>query len=331
VNYGTITGLAPATIAFQQGPQSDLQINGGSGGNTFTVDDSGGGGGHARARAFAAASSGSSDMQRNIVLGPGDDLLDLTDVQEVLTVDGGGGNDTVAGPDAPTTYTLTGLNSGTIMADTFGATVTFSNLENVTGGAVDNTLVFGNGNGITGRFVGGNGMNTLDYHLYTTTVEVVLPLDVATGIGDGVTGITKIIGGHDGGPGTYNLLVGMNGSTLIGGNGRPNVLIAGNEPSYLAGGNGRDILIGGQTGHDTNLDHLEHLAQAWAGADSFDAGVAQISMSGTTYHLGSDNVTSNIAMYPGEFNTFTGTGTYWIFADPSHDNLAVTPALLTEI
>jgi hypothetical protein len=255
-------------------------------------------------------------MERNIVLGPDDDLADLSNVQEALTLDGGGGNDTVVGPDALTTFMLTGLNSGTIVADTFGTSVIFSNVENVTGGDVANTLVFGNGNGITGRVVGGNGTNTLDYHSYTTSVEVVLPLGYATGVGGGVSGITMVIGGNDGGTGTYNLLVGEDGSTLQGGTGRRNVLIAGNQPARLTGGDSGDILIGGYTEYDMDLVSLRTLAQEWAGSGDAATRMGLISTpTSSGPYLNSSDVTSNIdPMNPSQINTLTGSGQDWFFA-----------------
>jgi hypothetical protein len=156
---------------------------------------------------------------------------------------------------------------------------------NLSGGSGNDTFVFSDGAGLSGGTIdGGPGTNTLDYHLYTTSVNVNLGLGTATGTG-GVNNIQNATGGsandtlignaqanvlvgNDGndvikGGGGNDILVGGAGNdTLTAGSGRT-ILIGGTGSDVLVGGGDQDILIGGTTDYDANTAALVQIMAEW--------------------------------------------------------------------
>ncbi len=86
-----------------------------------------------------------------------------------ISINGGGGNNTLTGPAAGASWTITGTNAGTI-----GTTVSFQKIENLTGGAGNDTFQFIGNAFVTGTLNGGGGSNTLDYSNadYATTSAI---------------------------------------------------------------------------------------------------------------------------------------------------------------
>src|SRR5262249_19870702 len=74
-------------------------------------------------------------------------------------------------------WNITGKNAGNVGG------VFFQNIENLTGGAGDDSFAFAAGQSITGKLDGAAGNDTLDYSAYTTAVTVNLQSKKATGIG----------------------------------------------------------------------------------------------------------------------------------------------------
>src|SRR5262249_15500878 len=110
----------------------------------------------------------------------------------------------------------------------------------------------------------GNGINTLDYSANTGDVVVDLPKGMATGFAGGISQIQNVTGGIG-----NNLIVGdANVNTLIGGTGR-NVLIGGAGGDILDANKslGDNILIGGTTDWDMNLDALNAIFAEWTRTD----------------------------------------------------------------
>jgi len=102
-----------------------------------------------------------------------------------LTYDGGGGNNTLVGPNTTNTWTVTGVNSGNLDGN-----ITFTNVGNLTGGSGNDTFVFQAAGKVTGNVDGGAGYNVLDI--------------TATGTTATTTGPGTLVGfqGNTGGPGT---------------------------------------------------------------------------------------------------------------------------------
>jgi Ca2+-binding RTX toxin-like protein len=214
-----------------------------------------------------------------------------------LTLNGGGGTNTLVGSDAANTWSITGRNTGTLAAAVLPGAVIFSSVQNLTGSADTDTFVFADGQGVDGIIDGGGGSNTLDYSAFTGNVIVNLPLNSATGVGGGIANIQNVTGG--GGPG-YNILVGNGGNVLRGGNGR-NLLIAGAAASTLLGGTEEDILIGGTTNYDLMPEQLVAIMDYWAGTEDYETRVFNVTYGISVPLLNATTLTGN-----GGGNTLTG-------------------------
>src|SRR5262249_28954572 len=150
-------------------------------------------------------------------LGTGNDQATLADLPAVpTTLDGGGGTNTLVGPNADTLWQITGTDAGTVGG------VSFGHFGNLTGGRGSDTLQFRHAQGVDGTVDGGPGTDTLDYSLYTTGVTVNLKTGVATGTG-GVTRIENVIGSPADdtitGDSNFNVINGNGGNDTIVGNG----------------------------------------------------------------------------------------------------------------
>jgi hypothetical protein len=274
-----------------------VAVNGGSGGNTFTV----------------SASSPTA----------------------AITLDGGSGNSQLTGSSSGNLWQLSGSNAGSLSAPAYGSGVSFTRVQNLTSGGGGDTFQFADGASIAGNLSGG-GSDTLDYSLYTTSVTVDLQLSPAsaTGVGGAVSGITRVIGGSGapGSPGLYNLLIGNGGATLQGGTGRRNILVAGGAASTLIAGDGEDLLIGGSTAYDTDpaLTSWQQIAAYWAGTDDYGTRVGNLTTGNGVPLLDPTTVTGN-----GGGNTLTGNGALALLYtdgadnitgfDPSSQQVAITP------
>lgn len=177
------------------------------------------------------------------------------------SLDGGAGNDTMTGANAASSWSITADNGGKVVS-MVGTTVfatTFSAVENLTGGSLNDGFKFSNGKSVAGTINGGSGINTLNFAAYTTAVTVNLVLGSATGVGGGVTNIANIVGGAG-----NDILVGNTGNNVLMGNGGRDVLIGGAGKDTLNGGAGDDILIGGFTDDDSNPANLASIMTTWA-------------------------------------------------------------------
>ena len=96
--------------------------------------------------------------------------------------------DRVTGPNATTTWTINGTNSGTV------AGVAFAGIENVTGGSGNDTFVFSGSGNITGTVNGGIGTNTIDVSASTSATTVNLQTRTATPLGGTFSNITGFVG-----------------------------------------------------------------------------------------------------------------------------------------
>src|SRR5207245_2735476 len=100
-----------------------------------------------------------------------------------LTLDGAGGNNTLAGPNQNDVWNITGANQGNIA----GVVPTFTNFQNLVGGTGADDFVLSPSAKIT-SIDGGAGLDTLDYHLNTTQVAVALTVPGST---DGFNGYSS--------------------------------------------------------------------------------------------------------------------------------------------
>jgi hypothetical protein len=138
LNTGSLTGLAPAAINFQQYDLSSLTVKGGNGGNTFTV----------------AGVPSDGFMTTTIASGGGNDTVKLlATASGPLSLNGQGGNDTLD-YSAFSAGVAVNLSIGAATAVSGGVT----GFENAIGGSGDDYLV---GNSSNNILIGGPGNDTL--------------------------------------------------------------------------------------------------------------------------------------------------------------------------
>ena len=157
--------------------------------------------------------------------------------------------DTLEGLNADATFTVNTANGGTYESTN---ELSFSNIENLTGGATADTFVFNNGGSVAGMVDGADGMNTLDYSALSSPVDVVL---------------TGLLGGTTGFAGTASQTGGFDNITnLVGGTAMTDTL------------QGRDAVAtftlasGGNTYMSTNTLDFSNIEDLQGGnmADTFD-------------------------------------------------------------
>ena len=179
------------------------------------------------------------------------------------TLNGGAGNNTMIGANANSTWSITANNAGKVAAVVGATTFTtsFSNLQNLTGGTLNDTFKFSNGKSVSGAINGGTGVNTVNFAAYTTAVTVNLnPLvGTATGVGGGISNIANAVGGA-----ANDILVGNASNNVLMGGAGQDILIGGAGKDSLNGGSGQDILIGGSTDNDNNPANLVAIMGIWA-------------------------------------------------------------------
>jgi hypothetical protein len=250
------------------------------------------------------------------------------DTALVATLHGGGGSNTLVGPNTNSTWNINGPNNGNL------ATLFFTGIQSLMGGTGVDVFTFGSAGSVLsingGGAPAGQG-DWLDYSALTTPVAVNLETGSATGVNGGgvgsVSNIQNVFGGSGGssltGDAQGNILVGGGGADVItGGTGR-SILIGDGSAGQITGGStsGGDILIGGTTSYDSdtssNMTALMAILAEWQSADSYNTRFTDIS-TGTGpggYELNyGTTVQSNVAV-----NVLTGAASAlaldWFFAD----------------
>ncbi len=100
---------------------------------------------------------------------------------------GGTATDTLIGQNVASTWTVSGVNSGTV------GTLSFSAFENLTGGSAGDTFKIAAGGKLSGTVDGGGGSNKLDYTSFGSPVTVNLATPKETAIG-GFKNIQNVLG-----------------------------------------------------------------------------------------------------------------------------------------
>jgi hypothetical protein len=192
------------------------KISGGAG--TNTLDYSGNGGG-----AIAV----------NLAAGTATSTGGITGITKL--VGSSAATNTLTGPNATNTWSISGANAGTV------GTFAFSAIQNLTGGTSTDTFkLVGAAAGVSGKISGGAGTNTLDYSGNGGgAVSVNLATGAATSTG-GISGITWLVGSTAAG----NTLTGPNAtnawSVTAANAGKVNA-VSYSKFSKLVGGTGVDV------------------------------------------------------------------------------------------
>jgi hypothetical protein len=319
VSSGEVSGLAPADISWTAtssatGGVTGLTINGGSGGNTFNVDNTS----NFYTSTLLNTGTGSDTVNVYATTGAlnvnnpgGQDSVYVTVQGHVQGISGGvnvsgrgttsltvdDGSDRRALSALVTSSAVTGLgnsaavsygsgvNALTVIGSQGASTYTVQSTRagtatTVNGGAANDTFQVGDAIHALSAFKGaltlngGGGNNTLDYSAYVGDVTVDLPLGLATAVAGGVSNIQNVTGSQG-----NDLIVGdANANVLVGGTGR-NIIIGGGGGDTIRGGGGDNILIAGTTAYDTDpaLTALNALFAEWTSGDTLSTRVHLIS------------------------------------------------------
>jgi hypothetical protein len=185
-----------------------LGVTGGTGNNVLTINDQGSGNAETYTvaattfdRSGAARTTFSGMKKLNLAVSGGADTITVvnTSTSTPVVVTGGGGTDTLVGPNVTNTWSLTGANGGTV------SNVTFSGISNLVGGSGNDTFKFNVAGSVSGTIDGGGGTNSLNYATYGGTVTVNLQTGAAT-----TTGGMLNIGSVTGSTSSANQLIGAN-------------------------------------------------------------------------------------------------------------------------
>ncbi|HBL58395.1 MAG TPA: hypothetical protein DDZ80_07715, partial [Cyanobacteria bacterium UBA8803] len=173
---------------------------------------------------FTTITIGSPDSAGTVTLNTG------TTFNAPVTIAGGS---TLVGPSQDTSWNITGVNSGNLN-NFFPNTLTFSNIENLTGSSGNDTFLFSEGATVTGLISDIGGIDTLNYSAYTSPLTVNLETMR-------VVGIEQIVGTTA----AESTLIGLNAANtwnITGNNsGTVNGTLNFTAFSNITGGNADDI------------------------------------------------------------------------------------------
>jgi hypothetical protein len=170
---------------------------------------------------------------------------------------------TLIGPDTTNKWTIGGANSGTL-----DSVYTFTGFQKLIGGAAADAFFFQQGGSVSGTVDGGAGTNALDYSQYSGDITVDLALNLASLINQGAAGGVLDIANVTGSIGNDLLVGDANANSLMGGTGR-NVLIGGPGSDTVDASQSHDdnVLIGGRTDWDMNINALQPIMAEWTRTD----------------------------------------------------------------
>lgn len=207
--------------------------------------------------------------------GTGNDRLQLVGPLAGLatTFHGGGGTDTLIGPDTSNVWLATSANAGTL-----NGTVAYQSVENLIGGSGADHFALAPGRVPGGSIDGGAGDDTLDFSAFTQGLVVNLGAGTASVLPGGFRAIENAIGGAGDdlliGSSGNNLLRGGPGNDILHGSHGRDILLGEDGDDILHGGYDRDILIGGRGADLLRGDDWDDLLIA--GTTVFDASNAAL-------------------------------------------------------
>lgn len=293
-----VAGYLLNNIDLIDGP---LTVNGGTGTDTLTVNDSGKLVGQVYtlgattvSRAGAAIITRSAVEATTVYGSDGNDTFSVTAAPvNAVVADGGDGSDTLVAPNQANTFTITDADAGTL---DFATELAFVAVENLKGNAGADTFKFGPNTifggvakspSLTGTIDGEGGTDLLDYSSSTSLgVTVNLNAGSATNLGGGAAGVLSDVENVTGtafddilmGSTAANVLIGNGGDdalagylgndTLDGGSGR-DILIGGDGADSLLGGAGDDVLVGGLYSPSLDPVVLEDLMNEWESGGAY--------------------------------------------------------------
>ncbi|HSC96389.1 MAG TPA: LEPR-XLL domain-containing protein, partial [Burkholderiales bacterium] len=190
----------------------------------------------------------------NLEGGTGDDVFVVLDAAGATSIEGGAGSDTLIAADAQNAWEITGSDAGTLNAQSFGE------IENLSGGAGDDTFALAPGGAVTGTISGSAGHDTL-VAADSRNAWTVTGLDSGTLNGQSFAGIENLSGGA--GEDTFTLAPGgaVTGG-ITGGAGIDTLAAADSDNTWVISGPDAGTLNG------LNFAEIENLTGG-AGSDTF--------------------------------------------------------------
>ncbi|MFM2217406.1 MAG: hypothetical protein RL240_1724, partial [Planctomycetota bacterium] len=247
-------------------------------------------------------------------------------------ITGGTGLDTLTGPSLPSGWRIDASNSGQLAFA--GKTLSFSGVENLTGGNQSDAFEIAPTGTLTGNLNGGTGtaLNAISYSQWQVGVSINFN-STTNGNATAIAGLTSNLQMVTGGAGNDTLtgysnkstiLVGLGGNdTLVGGNQR-DLLLGGTGADALTGSGGDDLLVASQTNFDAQRNALIAVYNEWTSARTFAQRTANIWGNGTgsrsngEYYLNSDSsdqVTDTVFADGNVDSLIGGLGQDWFFAN----------------
>jgi hypothetical protein len=242
-------------------PPGPVAVDGYAGSNTITVNGTSG--------------------NDSFVLGSGSVALDGIAMNGTgingWTLNGGGGSDTLAGPNATETWTINAAGGGKV------GTYSFHRFTNLVGGSGLDTFKLTSASARVTSIDGGGAPsaqgNWLDCSAFAASVPVTIDLNAgqvrwtvgSTNVAVALVNIQNAVGGAGNdtlvGNSLGNILIGGAGNDILtGGSGR-SVLIGDGGSDTITDGSGSDILISGTTIYDTNHMVLMDILAEWQRTD----------------------------------------------------------------
>jgi len=178
----------------------------------------------------------------------------------VSNIDGAGGINTVIGDNTANTWNLTGANAGNL-----NVTNNFNRIQNLIGGSLNDSFVFGDGISFNGSISDNGGTDNFDFSAYTTPLTVDINTLAAVGIeqvigttnaestliGDNIANTWEITALNEGIlNGTLNF---TDFGNLIGGTATDTFTLNGGSVTNIDGGGGTNTLVSDNTANTWNL------------------------------------------------------------------------------
>lgn len=287
-----MTGMSPATVSWEEPALRSLTINGGMAGNTFNV--------------LNTPFNPDPDFEGTTLnAGPGDDATVAFATTGRLFLAGQTGRDSLTGASGADQFWQLGLEDeladAGILSGEPGASpagfgcgpspllveILFETTEHLIGSPCPDEYRFIDQGRLNGTIDGVGLQNVLDYTSFQGNIFVNLQMRAATAIydeagmeaaPDRLSNIQFVRGSsvQDGG---FNVLIGVGGNFIQGGNDRSDFLVAGGTRSELQGLTGNDILLGGSTIYDSLpdwIDWFRFFMQAWSDGMDYPFGIDQL-------------------------------------------------------
>lgn len=212
--------------------------------------------------------------------GAAQDIFNFSSGATIGQLNGGGGVNTLIGPNVQATWQIIAPNQGYLTPVIVSL---FKNIQNLTGGTLQDVFVFGNGAVMSGKLNGGGGSNWLNYSAFRSKLTINLKAGTHSAAKGGVANFNNILGSAVGGDrltggATGGVLIGHGAANTITGGGGVSVLIGGYGKNVVIGGSANDLIINGKTSYDYSVSaQLLNIITVWQSNMTYAQKVATLS------------------------------------------------------